>query len=615
MRWRQLILYPLALGALPLGAFFLPTLAGAQAPTARDTAFAVKARRDLDSLARDKTAPSYSKRAQIRLRARVDSLLRAPVASPPVPPVDTVVPSPPPVDTVTPPPPPPPVTTTDTIAQRAELPRAVPAPVFGKALRVVNVLAGTITGDLQGALNASLPGDSLVLSGTFTGNYTLPQRACGIGITVTSAGVLPPAGTRVSPATAAPFAKIVTPNQGPALKTQNPTCGWRLAGFEIGVAYTGLNYGVVWLGDGGYADETQKSLAMVPQQILVDRVYLHGNAASNTTRCLNLNSANTVVRDSYISECHAVGFESHAIGGWNTPGNLLIENSMISGAGINLFFGGADPAIAGLIPSDITVRRNHIWKDPAWKGLYPAKGVVELKNAQRVLYEDNVLENSWPSGQSGMCVVFKSQTGNEQGANLWQGSTDVTFRWNVVRNCQRGLNLQAVGEGGSDRHVARVVAENNLFTGIGTSNGIAPSDGWLLLLTHDLKDITIAHNTFIGNAPDYGLAAYFSYSGGAAQRIAITDNILAGQSYYALGGDGGNHTAALTGFAGTSWSFTGNVISEVDGQFVGLNPPGNTYVDALSKLGLTPTGASTVYPTKGADVLEVLRRTAGVVIP
>src|SRR4029078_3643420 len=139
--------------------------------------------------------------------------------------------------------------------------------------------------------------------------------------------------------------------------------------------------------------------------------------------------------------------------------------------------------------------------------------------------------------------VIKSSTEN-CAACTWEGTKDVTVRYNVFRYSHRGLNIQAI-DGSSARkaasHTERVTVAHNLFTDIGASNGIAPSDGWLMLLTHDLKDILIPHNTFIGNSPGYGRAGYFTYSGGAAQRIEIVDNAYAGQSYYALASDGGNH--------------------------------------------------------------------------
>ena len=535
------------------------------------------------------------------------------------------------VTTVSAPPPPPPPPATGALATVAELPRAVPSLTFAKATRVVTVNGG----DLQAALDAAQPGDSLVLSGTFTGNFVLPTRSCGAGITITSAGSLPPAGTRVTPSTAAGFAKIITPNNAPALKTKNPTCGWRIVGVEIaasasaGIVGTSLNYGIFWLGDGGWVGggENQTSLATVPQNILLDRIYLHGAPTTNTTRCLFLNSGNTIIRDSWLAECHAVGFDAQAILGCNGPGPYLIENNDLQGSTENVMFGGCDPAAPELIPSDITIRRNYIHRPESWKGAWSIKNLFELKNARRVLVEANVFEHSWVNAQMGMAWVIKSST-ETCAACTWEGTKDVTLRYNVVRYAHRGLNIQAIdgsSAGTTASHTERVTVTNNVFTDIGLSNGIAPTDGWLMLLTHDLKDILIRHNTFVSNTPGYGFASYFAYAAGTAQRVEILDNVYAGQSYYALASDNGNHAAALNGFAGSSWRFLGNAVSQIDQQFMGLYPAGNSYTDRVSALGLAANGSLSSTSTfrnkatdgtdPGANVADVLSRTQGVVVP
>ncbi|WP_284352992.1 hypothetical protein, partial [Roseisolibacter agri] len=88
----------------------------------------------------------------------------------------------------------------------------------------------------------------------------------------------------------------------------------------------------------------------------LDRVWIHGRADQYVPRCLSLNSAHTAVVDSYLSDCHTRGGEGQVISGWTTPGPLKIENNYLEGGTIGVLFGGADPYIQGLIPSDITVR-------------------------------------------------------------------------------------------------------------------------------------------------------------------------------------------------------------------------------------------------------------------
>ena len=82
---------------------------------------------------------------------------------------------------------------------------------------------------------------------------------------------------------------------------------------------------------------------------------------------------------------------------------------------------------------------------------------------------------------------------------------------------------------------------------------------------------------------------------------------------------------ALNGFAGTSWRFAGNAVSQIDQQFQGLYPTGNSYTDRMTSLSLAADGSlgsaspyrgrATDGTDPGANVAEVLRRTAGVKIP
>ena len=70
-----------------------------------------------------------------------------------------------------------------------------------------------------------------------------------------------------------------------------------------------------------------------------------------------MNSARTAVVDSYLSNLHEVGADSQAIAGWNGPGPFKIVNNYLEGAGENVMFGGADPRIPNLVPSDIEIRK------------------------------------------------------------------------------------------------------------------------------------------------------------------------------------------------------------------------------------------------------------------
>ena len=365
----------------------------------------------------------------------------------------------------------------------AELPRATVdaryVPPNGATIRVGP------SDNLQRALDRAKPGDIVRLASgaTYVGNFVLPKKPCGATPTVVRSDVadslLPPEGTRITPTFAPRLATIATRNSRPALHATSPTCGWRLLGLEVTatpeLTKQVVNYGLLTLGDGGSVsnDEAQTSLERVPIRIVLDRMYVHGLPTTNSVRCIAMNSAYTAIVSSWISECHAKGFDSQAVEGWNGPGPFLIENNFLSGAGENVMFGGADPGIHDLSPSDITIRGNHVYKDPAWKGVWTVKNLFELKNARRVLVENNVFENNWIDGQAGMAIVIKSSQ-DACGSCTWEGTTDVTFRYNHVKNSPRGFNAQAVdcsGQACVDVHVQRVLVENNLFENIGSFNG------------------------------------------------------------------------------------------------------------------------------------------------
>ena len=509
------------------------------------------------------------------------------------------------------------------------LPQALPSTSVGAPTRVVRVAAGA---DLQAALNAARPGDEIRLAAgaTWTGNFVIPATAaCTVSQWITlrsevSDAQLPAQGVRMTPAAATGLAKIVTNNGTAALRTVGPTCGWRLFGLEIVSTNdpTVLNYGILKLGDSG--SEGQTSLTKVPQDFILDRLYVHGTTTANVVRCVVLNSGRTAVLNSWISECHSKGFDSQAVEGWNGPGPYLIENNFLSGAGENVMFGGGDPGIFGLSPSDITIRGNHFWKDPTWKGKWTVKNLFELKNARRVLVENNVFENNWADAQSGMAIVIKSSQ-DACGTCTWEGTTDVTFRYNIVRNSPRGFNVQAVdcsGQACVDVHVQRVRAENNLFENIGTFNATG-TDGFLTLLTHDLTDVALIHNTFIGNLPTTGIGTVMDYGAGAARRLQIDDNIFAGHAEYAVFYSGMQAgITSLQAMAGSSWSYQRNVAGNVNPTLVSKFPAESWY-PTLTGIGFTSATDYRLSPTSqfkgrgaggtdpGANIDELYRRTAG----
>src|SRR5689334_22312577 len=175
----------------------------------------------------------------------------------------------------------------------------------------ISVPAG---GDLQAALLNAQPGDTIVLArgAVYTGNFVLPNKGGATTITVRTDGDadLPGPGERITPGASPRLATIKSPNGMPAIQTALAAHHWTLMLLEI--AGTGGN-DIMTLGDGSSA---QNQLSLVAHDLVVDRVYLHGDGVNGQKRGIALNSASTTITGSYISEIKQIGQDAQAICGW-----------------------------------------------------------------------------------------------------------------------------------------------------------------------------------------------------------------------------------------------------------------------------------------------------------
>jgi len=417
-------------------------------------------------------------------------------------------------------------------------------PVTG---RTIQVAAG---GDFQAALNGANPGDQIVLQAgaTYTGNFVLPAKGgSGQWITIRTSDVagLPKEGVRVGPQHAQAMPKIVDPNGNGAISTALNAAYYRLIGLEITVSPDVKNaWALVKLGSGG---SDQSTLAVVAHHLILDRMYIHGDPAQNCFRCVALNSAHTAVIDSYLAEGHAQGFDAQAIGGWNGPGPLKIVNNYLEGSGENVMFGGADPHVPDLVPSDIEFRRNHCFKplrwkigDPSYAGIpWTVKNLFELKNARRVLIEGNLFENNWVHGQAGTAILFTVR--NQDGKAPWSAVQDVTMINNLLRNSPTAFVVMGEDSPNQSQQSQRFLIRNNLFERIERS---------ALMITSGADDVEIDHNTFLPtNYSAFVMTGLRGHDasgkviGKPCNRLKLTNNIM-GFGLYGVGVDGGQNTLA-----------------------------------------------------------------------
>ena len=349
-------------------------------------------------------------------------------------------------------------------------------------------------GDLQAAIDDARPGDSIELEpgATYRGPFKLRHKD-GSGWIQMVPATPPPslaAGQHVSPAAASGMPKLVAAS-GSVVVAEPAAHHYRFVGLEIAPAEGVFLHDLVQLG----YDET--AVDDLPHHIVIDRCYLHGDRSRGGRRGVAMNSRDTAVVHSYLSDFKEVGSDSQAIASWNGAGPFLIADNYLEAAGENVLFGGADPAIPGLVPADIEVLRNHLAKPLAWRTgdrefagvAWTVKNLFELKNARRVLVDGNVLEYNWPHAQNGFAILFTVR--NQDGASPWSTVEDVTFQNNLVRHVASAINILGSDDIHPSQPTRRIAILNNLFVDIGGQWGA----GRLFQLLEGVSDVRIGHNT------------------------------------------------------------------------------------------------------------------------
>jgi hypothetical protein len=419
--------------------------------------------------------------------------------------------------------------------------------------------------DLQRALNTALPGDTVLLESgaTYVGNFYLPRRSGNDNrpITLQTALGSGPALGRITPQLAAGFAKLQSPDQSPALRTEPGARFWRVQLVEFG-GNRGGEGDIVTLGDGS---DAQTRLADVPSDLVLDRVYIHGDPQAGQKRGVALNSARTKISNSYISDIKAIGQDSQAIAGWNGPGEYTIENNYLEAAGENVMFGGADPAILDLIPTNIVIHGNTLSKPLEWRQApWQVKNLFELKNARNVTIEQNLLQRNWEGAQSGYAILFTVR--NEEGRCPWCLVETVAFRHNVVRDVAAGLAILGIDPIHPSQQEHHIVVEHNLFDGIDTEQW--GGDGYFLQLTDTPRDVTIDHNTIIQGGSN-GIVKI----DGRVDGFVFTNNLASQGNYGIIGSDHGIGNDTIRALLPGS-TITRNVIAGGDQS---AYPPGNLF--------------------------------------
>ncbi len=465
------------------------------------------------------------------------------------------------------------------------------------ATRIIKVPPG---GNVQAALDQAASGDIVELQagGVYFGEIKLPNKPLTDFVTIQSSAAanLAP-DTRVGPEQASMMAKIATRGAGkPTVSAANGANHYRFVGIEFTAANAEYNYGLITLGSG------ETDAAKLPHDLEIDRSYLHPFKTGVVRRGIALNSAATTIKNSYIEGFGYPSEEAQGICGWTGTRNIHIINNYIEGGAENIMFGGADPASADLIPADIEVRGNHLRKPREWNGKAALKTLFELKDAKRVQFTGNYLEDNWVGS------AFRITIRNQDGSAPFSTVEDVVIRDNIVNGAADGINILGKDDLQSSQVLKRLTIENNLFLKIGGGNGYSGS-GYFIQVT-DGQDITIANNTVFNNG---SIAKLY---GTIPRGFVIRDNLI-GHGEYGVHGVNVNSPQARSMLQNNIFMN----LNRIDPSGFSY-PQGNTMVSGLNDVGfINASGndyrlaAGSKFKGKGCDtskfspeLLKQLRR-------
>jgi len=325
----------------------------------------------------------------------------------------------------------------------------------------IQVKAG---GDLQAAIDNARYGDVIVLEAgaTYKGPITLPFKEGAsdqyITITTSNPGGIAKENERINPQIhAKAMPKIVGPDSSVAISTAERAHHYKFIGVEFSpAADSRYLYNLIDLGKTDYT-----SLSQFPHHLVFDRCYIRSTGLNKARRGFALNSGDTTIINSYIAGFAGAGDETQGICGWNGPGPYKIVNNYIEGGAQNIMFGGADPVVPNLVPSNIEIKKNYLFKPGSWFGAATIKAMIELKNGSKIDIDGNVIDSE------GYIAAFVLTVRNQNGGAPWSTLQDINITNNIVRHSQTGFSILGRDDGHPSTQAKRIRIANNLLVDVG----------------------------------------------------------------------------------------------------------------------------------------------------
>jgi hypothetical protein len=448
----------------------------------------------------------------------------------------------------------------------------------------INVNAGS---DLQSTLNSAQCGDTVQIQAgaTFSGTVTVPAKNCDnnhwiIVRTSSPDTALPAEGTRTTPCYAGVASLPGRPSfscsnpQNVLAKLQNQARGngpIQLANGANFYRFIGLE---ITRANGTPGSGSLISLQGTADHIIVDRSWLHGNVQDETSVGMAASGGtNIAVVDSYFSDFHCIAntgscTDAHAFSagmGDTQDGPFLIQDNFLEASGEAILFGGGP---ATQTPTDITITGNHFWKPWQWmKGSqnfvggpngnpFIVKNHMELKNAVRVLAENNLMDNVWGGfSQTGYGILLTPKNQHkEDGQDVCPACqvTDVTIRYTQISHAGGGLQMATAisGNGGNGApakagtrwsiHDLVLDDLNTKYLGPGTPFQIG--NEWP---NNPLNTLTINHVTALSDPDSHMMILGSTIKTAPMYGFVFTNNIVITGRYPVWNSGGGHESCAF----------------------------------------------------------------------
>lgn len=208
----------------------------------------------------------------------------------------------------------------------------------------------------------------------------------------------------------------------------------------------------------GNTNLNETAASQLPSAIYIDRSWFHNFCLDNQTGCTSgilhvfvpdCGGAGCSVENSQFSQNIYGGQQSQDIFIPNSAGPIKIVHNWIESSAQQIICGGNPTFFGNPLQScnDLEIRRNYITYPAAWLGSTFKPGgqspnriaAVELKSANRILFDGNIVENVDDSGAQFKPFTINPKAYNNVTPQYYVTTSNLTYTSNIFRHvCNQG---------------------------------------------------------------------------------------------------------------------------------------------------------------------------------